>query len=108
MRGVIGLFVSVVVAALVLVLDPLGWWWDDAREADEQYERLLEADMRDAVEGTWSLVLKKNTGEARVKFVIVQAFRDIEPVTFHRPERGLIRSAAACGQTTLVRSAAAC
>lgn len=100
--------ISLVLGAAVLILDPMGLWDDAIGKPTFDYS---EADMRQAVEGSWELTLTRQLDgkprEARtVRFTIVQATKQFEQLG--QRSRGLVRSANACGSRTLVRSAAAC
>ncbi len=58
-----------------------------------------------AVEGTWQLGIAASDGSPRtIRFTLAQD----RPVTPPHAARGLVRSAAACGRRTLVKSASAC
>lgn len=62
--------------------------------------------LRAAVEGTWRLTARGEDGAARtVTFRLAQG-REVEGG--HASARGLIRTAAACGHRTLIKSAGAC
>jgi len=64
-----------------------------------------EAEMRAAVEGTWTLELHPTEGAPRsITFRIEQA----RQAAHGSRERGWIRAASACGHRTFIRSAEAC
>lgn len=71
-----------------------------------------EAEMRAAVEGTWLLTLRASDGTLSETTLQIaesskaQAFRTTTPGGRYRT--GVIRSAAACGSRTFVKSAGAC
>lgn len=64
-----------------------------------------EAEMRRAVEGTWTVELTQSNGERRSITLSIEQARSAERA---ERERGWIRSAAACGSRSFVRSAEAC
>jgi hypothetical protein len=91
---------SIMVGAAVLLLDPMGVWEEDAPAF-----AFDDVDMRIAVEGSWELTLARNTQTRTLHFSVVQATQQVERVG---RGRDLVRPANACSQRTLVRSAAAC
>ncbi|HWO24507.1 MAG TPA: hypothetical protein VNO30_37450 [Kofleriaceae bacterium] len=64
-----------------------------------------EAEMRRAVEGTWTLELTTAAGAQRSITLEIEQARSAARA---ERERGWIRSAAACGSRTFIRSADAC
>lgn len=64
-----------------------------------------EAEMRGAVEGTWVVELAPSEGAPRSITLGIEQARSAK---HSARERGLIRSASACGHRTFVRSAEAC
>ena len=94
-KPLLAVLVAVVVAAGVLVLDPIGWW-------SFQFD---DADMRAAVEGNWSLTVTEADGKTKVWKIAVKQ-RSGE--SSQRGDRGWIKSASACGNRSFVRNASAC
>lgn len=64
-----------------------------------------EAEMRRAVEGTWTVELTPSEGERRSIMLVIEQARSAERA---ERERGWIRSAAACGRRSFIRDAEAC
>lgn len=95
-KPVIAVVVAVVVAVGVLVLDPMNFFGGP----DWQYG---EAEMRAAVEGTWELSVTDHKKQQKKWVLAIKQSDKAE-----RAERGLVKSAAACGGRTFVRSAHAC
>ncbi len=85
---------AIIVAAGVLVLDPIGWW-------SFQFD---DADMRGAVEGNWSLTVTAGGKTSSWKLAIKQG----NDASAQRSDRGWIKSASACGNRSFVRNASAC
>jgi hypothetical protein len=67
--------------------------------------RFGEAEMRRAVEGTWTVELTSSAGARRSFTLEIQQARPSERA---EREHGWIRSAAACGQRSFIRRAEAC
>lgn len=83
---------AVTVAAIVFVLDPIGWWTFD-------YD---EDDMRAAVEGRWKLAIERSGERQELELTIRQGgVSDLA-------SRDWVRAATACSDRSLVRSASAC
>lgn len=96
-KPIIAIIAAVVVAAGVLVIDPMNFFGGP----DWQYG---ETEMRAAVEGTWELSITDDKGESKTWVLAIKQSDKAD-----RAERsGLVRSAAACGGRTFVRSAHAC
>lgn len=94
------LILAIVAGVAVFLVTPYFVW-----QAFEEHYDFGAVDMAKAVEGTWQVELHPRTGEARtLTLTIAQA---------NAPKRvggdgGWIRSAAACGHRTLIKSAEAC
>jgi len=86
--------VAVAAALVVLIIDPIGFW----------EFHFGAADLRSAVEGTWSLKVTDRDGvDHHWRLSIAQASHDLQ-----RSDRGWIAPAAACGNRSLIRNAEAC
>jgi hypothetical protein len=78
---------------------------------DEAHFQYGEAEMRAAVEGTWQIdLLASNGSQSNATVQIVEATERKDGSAFLRSgkQRGLIRSAAACGGQSFIKSAGAC
>lgn len=84
---------AIAIGVAALILDPAGAF------SDQGFDYTAK-DMKAAIEGTWELTVEGKT----TKFTLEQA----STVAVHTPDGGLVRSAVACNQRTLVKSAAAC
>jgi hypothetical protein len=98
--SLLALALASAVAIPVLVLDLIGLF-DDVGGPTWHYD---DADMRAAVEGTWEMTTVANGVHQKWTIEVRQAGEAA------RSERssGLVRSAAACGSRSFVRSAHAC
>jgi hypothetical protein len=85
--------VAVVIGLAVLVITPYYLFFADRFDYGEP-------ELRAAIEGTWRLTLP---GHEPIVMTIAEAKTPIQ-----HSSRGVVRSAAACGHRTLVRSAEAC
>ncbi len=91
----------VVVALAVAIVNPWFLW----RWGNPSFE-FGEAEMRAAVEGTWTIVRPDVSGCARLLTVHIEQER--ESVRSSRSDVGLVPSAEACGERSFVKSGEAC
>jgi len=96
-KSVVGKLVIGLVVLGVLVLNP--WFGLTATRFDYG-----AAELRAAVEGRWQLTISAAHQPTRVVTFTVAQGREVE----QSAARGLVRSAAACGTRSLVKSAEAC
>jgi hypothetical protein len=95
-KPVLAIILAVATAVSVLVLDPMGLIGPDF-EFDATH-------MRAAIEGTWKLTFTNEAGQTKtIKLSIRQA-----GAAEQHGGRAAVRESRACGNRTMVRSAAAC